>query len=74
MILDRSVLGDEAKALLRAILKLRPSAGIVVLAEDEDEQFQDIVADVVFLPTGTPADNIIQAMVEAKSLASRRSS
>ncbi|MBU1908684.1 MAG: hypothetical protein KJ726_01400, partial [Verrucomicrobia bacterium] len=35
LVLERKLLGDEAAALLRAVRKLRPHSGLVVLSEDE---------------------------------------
>jgi two-component system cell cycle sensor histidine kinase/response regulator CckA len=35
LVLERKLLGDEAAALLRAVRKLRPHTGLVVLSEDD---------------------------------------
>jgi signal transduction histidine kinase len=73
-IIDRQLLGQEGKALLRAIVKLRPSSGIVVLSEDPESERQGLSEDVVFAEPSSDLNTILTAMIEAKSLALKRHS
>jgi signal transduction histidine kinase/CheY-like chemotaxis protein len=72
IVLDRSILGHECSALLRALLKLRPSAGVVVLGEPPEVDGPSLTSDVVFVSPAAGPSKIIFAMVTAKSLAARR--
>ncbi len=72
VIFDRKLLGEEGDALLRAILKLRPHAGLVVLHESTDAIPQNLKADVVFEPVDASVDSIVQALVRARDIALAR--
>lgn len=74
MVLSRNLLGQESKALLKAILKLRPAAGVVVLCEQPAQEPADLLSDVVFLPNRSDLNKILTLMLEARSLASKRKS
>ncbi|MCK5849357.1 MAG: hypothetical protein KAH23_00475 [Kiritimatiellae bacterium] len=69
IILDKNFLGPEWAGLLKAILKLRPFAGIVVICEDPTEETEILSKDIIFVKAGTPADGILAAMIEARTLA-----
>lgn len=72
MIIDKDLLGNEALGLLRAMIKLCPSTGIVVLCEDPDHEPPALIKDLVFIQKRTDPGRIIVAMVEAKTLAAQR--
>jgi hypothetical protein len=72
VILEKSLLRQEAEGLLRAIVKLRPTAGIVVLSDDPAGESKALRADVTFVNTHSDPDTILLAMIESKSLAIRR--
>lgn len=72
MVFDKKLLGDEADALLRAILKLRPHAGVVVLSEAPDQESQALKADIVFEPASVSSDAILQALIRAKEMSGSR--
>lgn len=72
MILEKYLLGQETKGLLKAILKLRPSAGLVVLCEDPESEPRELSTDIVFVQERSDPNNILISMIEAKSLAVRR--
>lgn len=74
LILDRQLLEQEAAGLLRAIIRLQPSAGVVVLCEDPAAEPSDLANDVSFMRYGTEPGQIMLAMVETRSVAVRRSS
>ena len=69
IIIDKNFLGPEWSGLLKAILKLRPFAGIVVICEDPTDKTEILSKDIVFVRTGTPPNNILTAMIEARTLA-----
>ena len=73
VVLDRTLLGLEMESLLKALLKLRPSAGFVALTEQEGEALKSLVGDVVFADTHADPNRILMAMIEAKGQAVRRS-
>lgn len=72
IICDRRVLGDEADPLLRAITKLRPRAGLVVLSETPEQAAADLKANIVFEPLNVTPEAILQALLRAKELAGAR--
>ena len=74
MILDKYLLGQEAKGLLKAILKLQPAAGIVVLCDDPASESEGLTPDVVFVEARSDPNKALIAMVEARNQALRRKS
>lgn len=72
IVIEKHLLRQETRGLLKAILKLRPSAGLVVLSEDPEAESDDLASDVMFVAAGAKPDAILLAMIEAKSLAVRR--
>jgi len=72
MILDMTMLGDQAQPLLRAVVKLQPGAALVVLCESLQEQPEHLAAHAVFAPTSAAPDTILQAVLKARELAGRR--
>ena len=65
-------MGHEAKGLLKAILKLQPLAGIVVLCEDPTAELDGLLPDVVFVQNHADPNKILTSLVEARNLAMRR--
>jgi nitrogen-specific signal transduction histidine kinase len=72
MILDAYLLGHESEGLLKAILKLHPLSGIVVLCENPESEPAGLAAHVVFESYKASPDRILMSMIEAKTLAIRR--
>ena len=73
MILDKRLLGAEAGPLLRAILKLQPGAGLVILSEATDKEGHPMESDVVFETPAPTMDNLLADLVKAKQMAVKRS-
>ena len=73
MILDKRLLGAEAAPLLRAILKLQPGAGLVVLSDSTDKAAPSMESDVVFETPAPTADNLLADLMKAKQQAVKRS-
>lgn len=74
MVLDKALLGPEANGLLKAILKLRPSAGIAVRCESPDTEPAELAKAIVFFDIAATPDATLLHMIEAKSMAARRHS
>lgn len=72
MVLDNRILGHQSRALLKAILKLRPALGIVVLCEDPASDSQGLAAEAVFESLTAGLGRLAGALVDAKSLAGHR--
>ena len=72
MIIDWRILRREAAGILRAILKLRPTAGLVVLTEDPRLDAAGMQQDIVFVPVDSSVNDVLTAAVEAKGLATHR--
>jgi hypothetical protein len=72
MILDERLLGDERKALLRAILKLRPRASIVVLSEAPEYCAPELQSEIVFLSDRSSPNQVIMGMIQARQLSVKR--
>jgi len=72
VILDSRLLSFQVRALLKAILKLRPDAGLVVLSDDRDADAQGLEGDVIFESPAILPGRVAVALMEAKSLAAKR--
>ena len=72
MVLDERLLGDERKALLRAILKLRPKTAIVVLSEAPDQCAPELQNEIVFLPDPSSPSQVIMSIIQARQLSVKR--
>ena len=73
LVVDRRLLGDSAEALLKAMIKLKPNVGIVVLSGEPEQEPQDLSREIVFTPFSSPAYDVMNAMARAREIASRRS-
>jgi len=72
IVCDRRVLGEEADALLRAIIKLRPRAGLVVLCDSPESVSASLKPDMVIEPLNVAPAAILQAMLRAREMAGTR--
>ena len=72
IVCDRRVLGEEADALLRAIIKLRPRAGLVVLCSAPESMLASLKSDIVFEPLNAAPETILQALLRAREMAGAR--
>jgi hypothetical protein len=73
IVVARSLLGQEADGLLKAINKLFPATGIVVLTEDADKTGHgDSLPNVLYRNSKSSVDKICSSMIEAKSLSVRQ--
>ncbi len=72
LVVDRRLLGDSAEAVLKAMIKLKPSVGIVVLSGEPDQELKDLTRDIVFTPFSSPAYDVMNAMARARAIAEFR--
>ena len=72
LVVDRRLLGDSAEAVLKAMIKLKPSVGIVVLSGEPDQELKDLTRDIVFTPFSSPAYDVMNAMARARAIAGFR--
>jgi nitrogen-specific signal transduction histidine kinase len=72
IVVEKDLLGDEANGLLKAIVKLCPKAGIVVLCEDPETEPDDLKSSIVFESRRADPNAIVKAMVEARGIAAHR--
>ena len=72
IVVEESLLGDEAAGLLRAIVKLCPTTGVVMLSEDPKPVAASWSRNVVLVSRRSSPTRIIKAMVEAKAQAAQR--
>lgn len=70
ILLDQRLIGHEPDAFLRALLKLRPQAGIVIL---RDEQSSETISarGVLTLAANASSTELAGAIIESKGLAHR---
>ena len=69
MIIDSNLLGPEPRGLLKAILKLKPSAGLVVLCEDPQSMEGELSSDIVFVRSSAPPDRMLISIIDARTRA-----
>jgi nitrogen-specific signal transduction histidine kinase/CheY-like chemotaxis protein len=72
IVCDRRVLGEEADALLRAIIKLRPRAGLVVLCDSPGSMLASLKSEIVFEPLNAAPETILQALLRSREMAGVR--
>ncbi len=72
MILHEHMLGSEPESLVRAVLKIRPSAGIVIISNDPDSAPSSLKDSAVFLSNNTPLASALLRIIDAKTLAVKR--
>jgi nitrogen-specific signal transduction histidine kinase len=71
IIINSATLGEEREGLLRAITKLCPQAGLVIINKTA-EAIDSLASDAVFIPQSYSPAQIAQAMIEARTLARSR--
>ena len=69
IVVDKHILGLEADGLLKAMLKLCPQVGVVVLCHDPRQEPAGSSSPIVFAPYGLGPERIIRSLVEAKGQA-----
>lgn len=72
IILDEALLSQEVRGLLKAIIKIRPTAGLVVLCDSKASVIHELATNVSFESKQSSANKILMSMIEAKNLALRR--
>lgn len=72
LLIDRPLLAKEGYGILRAVLRLMPSMGIVVLGEGSTALLGELAADVVAVHSPQDIRALLVAMIEARSLGMRR--
>ncbi len=72
IVVEEDLLGDEAGGLLRAVVKLCPTTGVVMLSEDPRPSQASTSPSVVFVSRRSSPGRIIKAMVEARAQVARR--
>ncbi len=74
VVVDKQGFEPPVNEWLRAIIKLQPAAGIVVLTEKPEDQPERITKDVIFLAQDARPNEILLAIVEARSIGVHRAS
>ncbi|MBP7828638.1 MAG: hypothetical protein KA248_01835 [Kiritimatiellae bacterium] len=64
LVLDRKLLGEEASALARAIRKLRPRTGLVLLA-DADSAWDPALGMEIIREPAPPGETLLKAMLQS---------
>lgn len=74
VILEESLLGRDTDAFVRALLKVRPSAGIIVLRTPDDHSPSAPLSarGVILESLAADPGRLLRAMIEAKGLAHRQ--
>ncbi|MDI6775056.1 MAG: hypothetical protein QME60_06645 [Verrucomicrobiota bacterium] len=72
VIVAKNLLRNESESLLRAMVKLCPSAGIVALSATPQNERSALAFDIVFAGLNADPNSILLALVEAKAAAGRR--
>ncbi len=70
ILIDQSLIGHESEAFLRALMKLRPQAGIVIL-QDERAGEPLYARGVISLAANVKTAELASAIIEAKGLSHR---
>jgi nitrogen-specific signal transduction histidine kinase len=68
MVFERSLLGEEGFALVKAIRKLRPRAGLVVLTDSPQDVPAELKTTAVFETVNASPETILHALLRAEEL------
>ncbi|HPA78953.1 MAG TPA: histidine kinase dimerization/phospho-acceptor domain-containing protein [Kiritimatiellia bacterium] len=71
IVYDMGMLGEDARGLLRATLKLHPQAGILALCREEDDEVSALADRVEFSPHEASAPELLEALSSAWEKARR---
>ncbi len=71
IIVDKTLMGTEVGGIVRAIVKLQPQAGVVVLGDDMQAR-TDPSCGAVFAPENPDTSRLLSAIIEAHNIALRR--
>lgn len=71
IVYDMEMLGEDARGLLRATLKLHPQAGILALCREEDDEISSMADRVEFSPHEASAPELLEALSRAWGKARR---
>jgi hypothetical protein len=74
IIVDSRVIMEEARGLLRALLKLCPGSAVVVLCDRPQDLSEQLEGDIVFLSNRVSTDRVLFGLIEARGLSVKRSS
>ena len=69
LVLDAHLAGQELSAVLRAVSRLQPTLGILVLTDSEDARAADAAPHIRFIEEGSDASSLLVAMIECRSAA-----
>lgn len=69
IIVDRTILGEEGDALLRAIRKLRPRTGIVVMTDQMLVPASDLTSTIIFCAYEPAPETLLDHLTQAEELA-----
>lgn len=72
VVLEKQLLGEEAESLLKAMVKICPRVGIVVLCPDPLQESAALSSLIVFESAGATPEKIIRALITARTLAAGR--
>ncbi len=72
IILHQKLLGHESNGLIRAMTRLKPSAGITVITEDPASQSETLKSRIRYVHSDSDSDQIIMAAIEAHTMARNR--
>ncbi len=72
IILHQKLLGHESNGLIRAMTRLKPSAGITVITEDPASQSETLKTRIRYVHSDSDPDQIIMAAIEAHTMAQHR--
>lgn len=72
ILVERSLFGDDATALLNAIIKLCPESGLTVLETNDHTPPPGTASDFVSVPHSASPSIICAALIESRSLAAHR--
>jgi hypothetical protein len=72
IVVDRRLLGDSAEALIKAMVKLKPDVGLVVLCSAPELEPAELTKDVVFVQLAATPDTVLQAVSKSVGLAAAR--
>jgi nitrogen-specific signal transduction histidine kinase len=72
LVIDLRLLSEGPAGLLRAILKLCPTAGLVAVGSRPLDADDALDQAVVFIPEGSGTGRLVRSLIDARTLATRR--
>lgn len=72
IVIQDTLIAQETEGLLKAMLRLKPDAGYVVMTDNPGKLSETFADDIVFAPIDAKPNTLILSLIESRNLAGQR--